>query len=123
MGVDFAPNTPAFRFRSMMDFRYDPDPEIVGLLDDFLMTGWEGVTAAREMHCSPYTMTRDQNFVLDRVPGHPEIVLFTGGNGRAFKFGPLIGRCGGFMHISLVPSLIEDSYACTVAENACMSEV
>jgi len=46
----------------------------------------------RDMQASPYTMTKDSFFVLDKLPAHPEVSMFTGGNGRAFKFAPLIGR-------------------------------
>ena len=38
---------------------------------------------------SPYSMTSDVNFVLDRLS--PNLSLFTGGSGQAFKFAPLIG--------------------------------
>lgn len=41
--------------------------------------------------CHPYTMTEDSYFVIDKV--HPNIALFSGGSGRAFKFGPLLGDC------------------------------
>ena len=36
-------------------------------------------------------MTTDSYFVMDKV--HPKVALFSGGSGRAFKFGPLIGDC------------------------------
>ena len=37
-------------------------------------------------------MTPDQDFVLGYLPGHPDVAVFTGGSGRAFKFGPLLGK-------------------------------
>lgn len=50
------------------------------------------IADCRDMQSSPYTMTKDGYFVLDKLPGRPEVCMFTGGNGRAFKFAPLIGR-------------------------------
>ena len=45
-----------------------------------------------DMITSPYTMTKDSMFVLDTVPKHPNVSVFSAGNGRAFKFGPMLGR-------------------------------
>merc|ERR1711957_1032852 len=44
-----------------------------------------------DSYSSPYTMTDDSYFVMDKV--HPKITIFAGGSGRAFKFGPLLGDC------------------------------
>jgi sarcosine oxidase len=38
-----------------------------------------------------YTLTPDRDFVIDRVPGHPEVVVGIGG-GHGYKFASLIGR-------------------------------
>jgi sarcosine oxidase len=38
-----------------------------------------------------YTLTPDRDFVLDLVPGHPEIAVAIGA-GHAFKFASVIGR-------------------------------
>ena len=38
-----------------------------------------------------YTTTPDRRFVLDRHPEHPEVALFSGGSGHAFKFAPVLG--------------------------------
>ena len=38
-----------------------------------------------------YTNTPDEDFILDRHPGHPGVVLFAGGSGHAFKFAPVLG--------------------------------
>ena len=76
----------------MRDFSYVPDPSVADALDRFLKTEWQGFRQRKDLYCSPYTMTADGMFVLDQLPGHPEISLFTGGNGRAFKFSVLLGR-------------------------------
>ena len=44
-----------------------------------------------ESFTSPYTMTDDSYFVMDKVSD--KVAVFSGGSGRAFKFGPLIGDC------------------------------
>ena len=36
-------------------------------------------------------MTEDSYFVMDKVSD--KVAVFSGGSGRAFKFGPLIGDC------------------------------
>ncbi|CAG9460430.1 unnamed protein product [Pedinophyceae sp. YPF-701] len=94
VGIDFTPEDPRFRTRTMAEFNYEPDARVTKLIDDFLEKYWPGVFEERlEMKCSPYAMTKDGSFVLDKVPGHDDIVVFTGGSGRAFKFAPLLGRC------------------------------
>jgi sarcosine oxidase len=39
-----------------------------------------------------YTMTDDGDFVLDRMPGHPQIVVASPCSGHGFKFSPVIGE-------------------------------
>jgi len=39
-----------------------------------------------------YTMTPDEDFVLDRHPEHPQIVIASACSGHGFKFGITIGR-------------------------------
>lgn len=40
-----------------------------------------------------YTVTPDENFILDYLPGHDgNIAVFGGCSGHAFKFGPLLGE-------------------------------
>ncbi|HVY56532.1 MAG TPA: N-methyl-L-tryptophan oxidase [Xanthobacteraceae bacterium] len=38
-----------------------------------------------------YTMTPDEDFVLDHLPGHPQIVVGSPCSGHGFKFSPVIG--------------------------------
>ena len=38
-----------------------------------------------------YTLTPDRDFVIDKVPGHPDVVVGIGG-GHGYKFASLIGR-------------------------------
>ncbi len=39
-----------------------------------------------------YTMTPDEDFILDRHPAHPQIVIASPCSGQGFKFAVLIGR-------------------------------
>jgi sarcosine oxidase len=39
-----------------------------------------------------YTMTPDEDFILDRHPEHPQIVIASACSGHGFKFGIVIGR-------------------------------
>jgi sarcosine oxidase len=39
-----------------------------------------------------YTMTDDGDFVLDHVPGAPQIVVASPCSGHGFKFSPVIGE-------------------------------
>jgi sarcosine oxidase len=39
-----------------------------------------------------YTMTPDGDFLIDRLPGHPQIVVASPCSGHGFKFAPVIGE-------------------------------
>jgi sarcosine oxidase len=39
-----------------------------------------------------YTMTSDGDFILDNLPGHPQIVVASPCSGHGFKFAPVIGE-------------------------------
>jgi sarcosine oxidase len=39
-----------------------------------------------------YTMTPDEDFIIDRHPAHPQIVIASPCSGHGFKFGVVIGR-------------------------------
>ncbi len=39
-----------------------------------------------------YTTSPDENFILDRHPAHPQVVLATGFSGHGFKFVPVVGE-------------------------------
>jgi sarcosine oxidase len=71
---------------------YDPDPanldRVVAAVRDVL----PGVPSAapRTLSCL-YALTRDEEFVLGTVPGHPGVALAIG-CGHGFKFAPLLGQ-------------------------------
>ena len=39
-----------------------------------------------------YTMTPDEDFIIDRHPAHPQVVIASPCSGHGFKFGAVIGR-------------------------------
>jgi sarcosine oxidase len=90
VGVDWCP--PAMRTRTMASFARTPDAKRAALLDELLHTEWEGVREKIELFCSPYTMTKDRRFVLDRVPGESRVAVFSGEGGQAFELAPVIGQ-------------------------------
>jgi len=91
VGVDFSPEHD--RFKSMEGFNYEADESLSNQIDSFLREQWGDMYGEKvDMVASPYTMTKDSMFILDTVPNHPNVSVFSAGNGRAFKFGPMLGR-------------------------------
>lgn len=48
--------------------------------------------AVRKHSVCMYTMTRDERFIIDRHPGHPNVLVAAGFSGHGFKFAPVVGR-------------------------------
>ena len=76
----------------MTEFNYTASEHVLKKLDRFVRTQFRGIGERVETACSPYAMSRDVRFVLDTIPNHPNIALFTAGSGQAFKFAPLLGK-------------------------------
>ncbi|KAG7370600.1 glutamate dehydrogenase/leucine dehydrogenase [Nitzschia inconspicua] len=93
VGVDFKTTESVDVPRSMKDFEYDTMYEVLQMMDDFVSEHLGGNPKRVEAFVSPYTMTKDSFFIMDTLPQHPNVALFSGGSGRAFKFAPLIGDC------------------------------
>lgn len=92
VGIDYTPEGAAWRPTTMRGFDYTPNTEVAARIDEHVHEIFGGAAKRRELVCSPYTVTPDQDFVCGYVPGHPDVAVFTGGSGRAFKFGPLLGK-------------------------------
>jgi sarcosine oxidase len=76
----------------MEDFEHDADEALSLKIDEFVRQQWGDIYGERvDMVASPYTMSHDAMFVLDTLPAHPNVAVFSAGNGRAFKFGPMLG--------------------------------
>jgi monomeric sarcosine oxidase len=81
-GADADPNDP-----------YPPDPAQVAEVREFLR---RVIPAAAEAELAlvdrcMYDMTPDEDFILDRHPGGPGVVIGSGFSGHGFKFAPVIG--------------------------------
>tara|TARA_B100000965_G_scaffold206754_1_gene172649 strand:+ start:8180 stop:9364 length:1185 start_codon:yes stop_codon:yes gene_type:complete len=78
-----------------------PPDKLVDSLDEFIYKNIKGVKKRFDMFLSPYSMTRDVNFILDRLSDN--ICVFSGGSGQAYKFAPLIGESLANLAIKNVP--------------------
>ena len=67
-----------------------PPDKLVNFLDEFIYKNIKGVKKRFDKFISPYSMTKDVNFILDRLSKN--ICVFSGGSGQAYKFAPLIGE-------------------------------
>eukprot|EP00557_Chaetoceros_sp_GSL56_P002346 CAMPEP_0176486582 /NCGR_PEP_ID=MMETSP0200_2-20121128/5645_1 /TAXON_ID=947934 /ORGANISM="Chaetoceros sp., Strain GSL56" /LENGTH=854 /DNA_ID=CAMNT_0017883293 /DNA_START=309 /DNA_END=2873 /DNA_ORIENTATION=+ len=93
VGVDFKSTQPADEPATMDDFSYEAIEQVLEMMDGFVAEHLKGEAIRVEDCVSPYTMTNDSYFIMDTLPGHSNIALFSGGSGRAFKFAPLLGDC------------------------------
>ncbi len=69
---------------------FDPDPANEAALGAFLRTQLGGVGAVRSSKTCLYTLTPDRDFVLDRLPGRPEVLVALGA-AHSFKFAAWFG--------------------------------
>jgi sarcosine oxidase len=71
---------------------FDPDEAALARLQTFVAATLPGMSASiRRIKTCLYTLTPDRDFVIDSVPGHPNILVALGA-AHAFKFASLIGR-------------------------------
>lgn len=69
---------------------FETDPEYLARVERFLAQRLPGIgTAARTKTCL-YTVTPDRDFVIDRVPDHPGVIVALGA-AHAYKFAALFG--------------------------------
>ena len=71
---------------------YVEDAERVQRVDDWLATYIPGFLGPKlYTKTCLYTMPRDRNFIIDFLPGHPQIFVCVGA-GHAYKFASLLGQ-------------------------------
>lgn len=71
---------------------FDADPDMLARVGSFLQRYLPAAFGpVLYTKTCIYTMTPDRDFVIDALPGYPQIALALGG-GHAFKFAGLIGR-------------------------------
>jgi len=80
--------TDAANFNRTVDATRDIEP-IMRAMEDW-MPG--AATVLRSAKPCLYTITPDGNFVVDRHPEHPRLILCGGFSGHGFKFAPVIGE-------------------------------
>lgn len=91
VGADYSPAR--HHYETMDNFEHEADSGVRQEMSDFLAKQWGELYAGEvDMMVSPYAMTKDAMFVLDVLPNHPNVSIFTAGNGRAFKFAPMLGE-------------------------------
>ena len=88
VGVDFPSGGD---MEGMDTFDYAGSEKVLELMDGWVAEHLPDVEERVESYTHPYTMTEDSYFVMDKVAD--KVAVFSGGSGRAFKFGPLIGDC------------------------------
>ncbi len=71
---------------------FDPDADALARVMGFVRERLPSAgTAVRSLRTCLYTLTPDRDFVLDAVPGHPNVLVALGA-AHAFKFASLFGR-------------------------------
>lgn len=71
---------------------YDPDPARERVVEDWLREHIPGFLGPKlYTKTCLYDMPRDRNFVIDALPGHPQILVCCGA-GHAYKFASLLGK-------------------------------
>lgn len=88
VGVDFRTGD---ELENMSSFDFEGSEEVRKLMDGWVAEHLPGVGERVDSYTSPYTMTEDSYFVMDNIADG--VTIFSGGSGRAFKFGPLLGDC------------------------------
>ena len=90
------------------DGPFEPDPELTRVQADYVRRRFPALQPepVRSETCL-YTMTADEDFVLDRVGS---VVIGAGFSGHGFKFGPLIGEILANLALGLDPGLDLDRF-------------
>jgi len=88
VGVDFPSGTD---LENMESFDYKGSQKVQDLMDEWVAEHLPDVEERVDSYASPYTMTDDSYFIMDKLCD--DVAVFSGGSGRAFKFAPLIGDC------------------------------
>lgn len=73
------------------EINYTPDENEVKRVLAFTKRCLPGAQSLRTSRVCMYTVTPDENFLIDKHPEYPHIVFGGGCSGHGFKFSPLIG--------------------------------
>ena len=92
-GVKVAEHTGGSVVTDPLALTRDVDRADQGRVEDFLRQCMPGVSMQLTGHAAcMYTLTPDQDFVLDRHPKHAQVVFVAGLSGHGFKFAPVLGQ-------------------------------
>lgn len=83
-GEPINPDDPLASFGAQQGDRED--------LDEFLTTFMPGVGSLTYGKTCMYTMTPDSDFIIDTLPGYPNMVIAAGFSGHGFKFASAVGE-------------------------------
>lgn len=91
--IKIGPHFKVEAIENMENKTTQPNPEIVALLEKYVKSRFKEIdsTAKDSLSCM-YTMTADENFIIDFHPNHSNILIAAGFSGHGFKFTPLIGK-------------------------------
>jgi monomeric sarcosine oxidase len=69
------------------------DPTDLARVERFVAACLPGVTTRLNDHAPcMYTLSPDENFIVDRHPRHPQVCFTAGLSGHGFKFAPVLGE-------------------------------
>ena len=105
LGLKIAQHTGGQRVNARIDGVHPRDANDQASVESFLasnlpevsrrMTRWSGCY---------YTMSPDENFIIDSLPNHPQIILVVGLSGHGFKFTSVLGELAADMATRKVPN-------------------
>ncbi len=92
-GVKFAEHSGGRLVENPLEVDRSIDPDEQHRLVDVLAMHLPGVSSNVTDHTvCLYTMSPDENFIVDRHPNHPSVVFAAGLSGHGFKFAPVLGK-------------------------------
>lgn len=71
---------------------HEPSKKLIQKTEKFVKEVFKGVKGEDHSKTCLYTVSKDENFVIDYLPNDKNIVIFAGGSGHAFKFGSCLGE-------------------------------
>ncbi|MCE7737294.1 MAG: N-methyl-L-tryptophan oxidase [Candidatus Heimdallarchaeota archaeon] len=93
---DFIKVGPHFKFETIDNIEtknIEPNAEVAELLTNYIQTRFREIDADPiDLQSCLYTMTEDENFIVDFHPNYSKIIIGAGFSGHGFKFTPLIGK-------------------------------
>ncbi len=85
------------------------DADIQPAIWPFIQRNLHGLTGnVTETACCMYTMTPDEDFIIDRHPAHDRVTLAAGFSGHGFKFTPVVGEYLASLTIDPAAAVIPD---------------